>query len=508
MTKPKSNALQAIVRQTLLMTAIYAIATAIGYLFRNFNFPDTNMVVVYLLSVLITAWLTRSFVFGFLASVLATFSFNYFFAEPHYSFSVNDPNYIITFITMTVTALLTSIITSHEKRSALAARDKEAETKSIYNLTNYLTGAKDVHDIASIAVTAISNCFACDAACLCFDENGMPEHTFIQKISKENQATREIADIQDINHQTEGIRTAFDIGAGFYDVPVHGSESILGIIYIPKEKAQTMNESQTRLLRSMVENTALAMDRFRSAIQRMKSREEILNERYRANLLRAISHDLRTPLSGIIGTSEMLMDMTETDDHRYALVGGIRKDADWLHSLVENILNLTRLQDGKLALEKQPEAVEEVIGSAVNHIARRSPEYDITVSVPHKLLLLPMDAKLIEQVIVNLLDNAIKHTKPENEISIMAELNRNTNMVKIIVKDRGTGIRESDLSYIFQMFYTSHDKSADAGYGIGLGLAICETIVKAHGGQIEAHNRTDGQGAEFIFTLPMEEEKK
>jgi two-component system sensor histidine kinase KdpD len=248
------------------------------------------------------------------------------------------------------------------------------------------------------------------------------------------------------------------------------------------------------------------MDRFRLAEQRIKSREEIVKERYRANLLRAISHDVRTPLAGMIGTAEMLMDMTGKDDPRYELAQVIKKDADWLHSLVENILNLTRLQDGKLVINKQREAVEEIIGVAVSRISVRAPEHEISVNVPDELLLVPMDAKLIEQVIINLLDNAVRHTKPDREIGIAAEICENADMIKFTVKDRGTGIRKKDLPNIFQVFYTSYTKHADAKHGIGLGLAICETIVKAHGGSIEAHNRTDGPGAEFTFTLPMEDE--
>jgi len=173
--------------------------------------------------------------------------------------------------------------------------------------------------------------------------------------------------------------------------------------------------------------------------------------------------------------------------------------------LVENILNLTRLQDGRLSIKKQPEAVEEVIGEAVGHIVKRTPIYEISVSVPDELLLVPMDAKLIIQVIINLLDNAFKHTKPEKKIGIIVELNKNTNMAEFTVRDSGSGIRQEDLPNIFEVFYTSHSNHADTRHGIGLGLAICDSIVRAHGGNIAARNRSDGAGAEFIFTLPMED---
>ena len=264
-----------------------------------------------------------------------------------------------------------------------------------------------------------------------------------------------------------------------------------------------MTEQQKKLLHSMMESTALAMDRLRVMKERIRTREEANQERYRGNLLRAISHDLRTPLAGIMGTSEMIMDMTGKDDPRFSLAKGIYKDADWLHSLVENILSLTRLQDGRLTLNKQPEAVEEVIGAAVLTIGKRAPEREIAVQIPDDLLMVPMDARLIGQVLVNLLDNAIKHTQPGEEISVA--VSKDNDFAVFTVADRGTGIPEQDLPHVFQMFYTTEGKGPDAKRGIGLGLAICESIVTAHGGSIHAQNRTDGKGAEFTFTLPLKE---
>jgi len=492
----------------LLLAALVAIASAIGYFFRYIGFPETNIVLVYLLAVLLTACFSKGYLLGVTASITATVAFNYFFTEPYYTLSVNDPSYIITFIIMTITALIASTLTSRVKQSALAAREKEKEAKALYNLTNFLTDAKDIHDIASIIIKAINECFECKAACLCFDENGMPENSFIQQATYDKQVRREIQNVNEIRHQIEELRTAYDVGTEFWDWPIYGQESILGVIRIPKGNAELMDEVQTRLLRSILESTALAMDRFHSAEQQIKSHEEAVSQRYRGNLLRAISHDLRTPLSGIIGTSEILMGMTEQSDPRYSLADGIHKDADWLHSLVENILSLTRLQDGKLIISKQPEAAEEIVGGAIAHIAKRSPQYEITVHVPDELFLVPMDAKLIEQVLINLLDNAIKDTPLEKEINISVTEDKVSHNAVFSVRDRGKGINTTDLSAIFQAFYTSRAKLADAQRGIGLGLTICEAIVKAHGGNIEAHNRTDGQGAEFIFTLPLEIENE
>jgi len=503
-TKKKDGKLKSVAYRTGIMLSLLIAASVIGYFFYILGLSEADISIVYLLAVLLTARFTDGYVFGFYASLLAAFSFNYFFMEPYFGFSLKTHSYIITFIVMTITALVTSALTTHAKKNETEAREKEAETKALYTLTNRLTDAVDIHDIAGIATGTISEMLNSNAGCLCFDENGMPERTFIQQVSPEKQIRREIPDADALLHRIEGLRTGYDIGPEFYDWPIHGRETILGVIRIPQKAAKAMNGAQTRMLRAMIENTALAMDRFRATRQRQKSNEEMAQERYRGNLLRAISHDLRTPLAGIMGTSEMLMNMTAKDDRRYPFMTAIHKDANWLHSLVENILSLTRLQDGKLMLHKQDEVVEEVVDAAIRHISRYHPEYEIAVNVPDELLVVPMDLKLIGQVLINLLDNAAKHTAPQEEIRVSVIKDEEKSCAVFSVRDSGEGIAPEELANIFRTFYTSPVKHADAQPGIGLGLAICDAAVKAHGGSITACNRGDRPGAELTFTLPLE----
>lgn len=395
-------------------------------------------------------------------------------------------------------------ITTLVNQKAAEAREKEAGTKILYTLTNHLTDAADIRDIAGIAASAISELLDSNVGCLWFDTNGKPEQTFMQQEDSYEALHREIPDVDELLRRFEEEKADFAAGTEFYEWPIYGKETMLGLIRVPTAAAQAMNASQARMLHAMIESIALAMDRFRAMQQRIKSNEEIAQERFRGNLLRSISHDLRTPLAGIIGTSEMLLNMTAKDDLRYPLMAGIHKDANWLHSLVENILSLTRLQDGKLVLNKQEEAAEEVVGAAIRHISRHYPEREIAVYVPDELLLVPMDAKLIRQVLINLLDNAVKHTALEDEIRVSVTKDADKNCAVFSVRDGGEGIAASELPNIFQMFYTSRVKHSDAQPGIGLGLPICDAVVKAHGGSIAAHNRIDGPGVEFIFTLPLE----
>lgn len=503
MNKKLKNIKTSVLSFTLIIFLLICVST-VGHIFKENNFPETNIVVIYILFVLLVSRLTRGYFYGILSAIIATFAFNYFFTAPYFSFSVYDPSYIITFTIMTITALITSALTSRVKQKAKEAKERERETRELYQLTNQLMDAKDMKEIADITTSVISNIIDCKTECIYVDENERLEKSFIKHISEKEQIHKNINNIEELKHIMENLNTGYYEDREFYNWPICGQENLLGILRIPKEKAKIMQENELRLIKTMIESTALAMDRFKQTQQKIKSDEEIVQERYRGNLLRSISHDLRTPLSGIMGTSEMLMDMTKKDDPRYDMEKAIYKDADWLRSLVENILNLTKLQEGRLILNKESEAVEEVIESAVNHISRRSPEYYICVKIPDELLLISMDAKLIEQVIINLLDNAIKHSNPEDEITIKVEKVKNG--VKFSVIDNGEGILEEDVNKIFNMFYTSNAHSVDSKPGIGLGLTICEAIVKAHGGIIEASNKKDSKGAIFSFTLPYKEE--
>lgn len=492
--------------QGLLCAAILVcLATGIGWMFRLLQFPETNIVVVYILSVILTARFTDGFIWGILATVLSTCAFNIFFTQPYYTMSVDDPTYLITFAIMAITSIITSALTSKAKEMTAEAIRNGQESGALYYLTSHLADAESADQIAGITVETVSHIMDCKAACLCFDEQGKPERTFIQQKTQAEQVRRSVSNPDELQHRMENLRTDYDAGEEFYDWPIYGSESALGVLRIPKERAEVLTDQQKKLLHSMIESTAMAMDRLRVMKERIRSREEANQERYRGNLLRAISHDLRTPLAGIMGTSEMIMDMTDKSDARYTLADGIYKDADWLHALVENILSLTRLQDGHLTLHKEQEPVEEVIGAAVAAMEKRAPEREIAVHIPDEILMVPMDARLIGQVLTNLLDNAVKHTQPGEEISVTVSEDSEQKMAVFTVADRGTGISAQDLPNIFQMFYTTKGKGPDAKRGIGLGLAICESIVTAHGGTINARNQGSGKGAVFTFTLPLEE---
>ena len=484
----------------LLITAVLLIsATALGCLFSYFDIQETNVVITYILSVLLVSRFTKGYVYGIIATICSLILFNWFFTAPYFTLDVYDPTYTITFLIMSITSVITSALTTRVKEEALKSQKKEAESNALYKLTNMLTDAEDVASIASITVKTVSDILGCDSAMICCTETGEPESSFVQQKGN-TQIRRELHNGKEIQKRIENLHTPYDVDDEYFNYPIYGRTTVLGILRVPKDNAKNLNESQIRIVYAIIESTALALERLCSLKAQAKIHEEATQEHYRGNLLRSISHDIRTPLSGIMGSVEMLMDMTDKDDPRYEIEAGVYQDADWLHSLVENILNLTKLHDGHLNIAKQPEAAEEVIAAAIMVMEKRCPERNITVSMPDDLVMVPMDAKLISQVLVNLLDNAAKHTPADKEINVSVRLLENN--VEFAVRDRGNGIAESDIDNVFQMFYTTRRKSADSQRGIGLGLAICESIVEAHGGTISVRNRKNG-GAEFKFTLPL-----
>lgn len=484
----------------ILTILVLTISTFLGVLFRKLELHETNIVVIYIFSVLLVSRFTKGYAFGIASSVISLLLFNWFFTEPYYTLKVNDMTYFITFAIMTLTSIFTSTLTTKVKKAASDAKEREKESNSLYQMTNFLTDAEGTDAISEIIARTTSNVLNCGTAFICFDEEENPKKTFIQCKEDGQIVRRDLQNGQELKKRMSLLHDSVDITEEHYLYPVYGKDKILAVLRIPSYMGEVMTSSQTRMLYSIIENAALALDRYQSIQEQLKSREETTQERYRANLLRAISHDIRTPLSGIIGTSEILMSKTDPEDDRYGLAKDIYCDAEWLHGLVENILNLTRLRDGKLVLNKKLEAVEEVIGASLMVIDKRSPNSIINIEMPDNVVMAPMDARLVTQVLVNLLDNAVKHTLNNEEITISVIPNNDN--VSIKVSDRGTGIPEKDLSLIFQMFYTTNNRRPDSKRGVGLGLAICQSIVEAHGGTIFAKNR-EGGGAEFTFTLPL-----
>lgn len=249
--------------------------------------------------------------------------------------------------------------------------------------------------------------------------------------------------------------------------------------------------------------TANIKEQARTIAEKDKLLAETEKEKMRANLLRAVSHDLRTPLTSIIGASSSYLENSALlpEEDKTAIISHIHEDANWLLNMVENLLSVTRIYNQSTTVKKTDESVEEIVSAAILRLKKRLPEAAVSVSVPDELLIIPMDAILIEQVLINLLENAIIHSQSREPI--LCYVDDDAANVTFHVRDYGIGIDSERLKNIFDGNSYIGNKESDSNKGMGIGLSICKTILTAHGGTINARNHA--QGAEFYFTLPKGE---
>ena len=254
----------------------------------------------------------------------------------------------------------------------------------------------------------------------------------------------------------------------------------------------------------MLNECALALEKQRLDEEKKEVEMNARQERLRANLLRAISHDLRTPLTGISGNASVLLNggaqMEEAQRHK--IYGDIYDDAIWLINLVENLLSVTRIENGAMNLKRQTELLDDVINEAMHHLDRKSGEHRITVKQDDEFLMAKMDTRLIVQVFINMIDNAIKYTPPGSEIKV--HVFQKDGFVWTEIADNGKGVADEEKDKLFQMFYTAENQKGDGRRGLGLGLALCKSIINAHGGEIGVRDNKP-RGSVFYFTLPAEE---
>ena len=303
------------------------------------------------------------------------------------------------------------------------------------------------------------------------------------------------------NQKRAGASTDTLMGADAYYVPMISQAKVLGVIGISC-KNYKLDQNSRLFLRMLASLVALALERQSLSDEQREILIETEKEKMRSNLLRAVSHDLRTPLTGILGASSTLLESGDGLDleTRNKLIGNIKEDSQWLIHMVENLLSVTRINEGTMNVTKSPEVAEEIVSEALNHIHKRFPNRKLSVNVPDELLMVPVDGTLIVQVLLNLVENGFKHSALDSIVSI--DVRKENNDAVFEVGDQGPGIADEDFPYLFESYVPNGVRSSDSSRGMGIGLSICMTIVKAHGGSMEAFNKND-RGAVFRFKLPL-----
>ncbi len=487
--------------------AIIAITVAISILFNKLELSNQNIIMLYILAVLIISKITSGYLYGIVASVLCVLIDNFLFMEPKFTFNVIQRDYPITFAVMLLTALIMSTMTVRIKSQVESAKNREQRTEVLYEINKKLLVTRGLHKIIGLTNEYIVKIFGRSAIFYTKDpQEGAKgilkkaeddlDASFL--LSKEERA---VAHWVFINQKRAGYGTDTFMDAKAFYMPVIFQGNVLGVLGVSCSNGMVIDHTNRSFMRRITSLVAMALERQRLSDEQRKILVETEKEKMRSNLLRAISHDLRTPLTGILGASSAILENRDQldDATKEQLISHIKEDSQWLIRMVENLLSVTRINEDTAKVTKTPEAAEEIIAAAIGRIRKRFPEQKIKVTVPDELLMVPMDATLIEQVIINLIENAIKHS---GETIIDVVLRKEKAYAVFEVTDNGEGIPEQDFPYLFESYVPNGKRTSDSSRGMGIGLSICMSIVKAHKGRMEASNR-EGKGAVFRFTLPL-----
>ena len=483
----------------LLVLAAFGISLSIRPLIS-----PTNLVMVFLLAVILTAtFLGRGP--SILASFLSVLVFDFFFVPPYLTFAVSDTEYILTFIGLFSVGLVISELTARTRDQAEVAGRREAETATLYALSRDLSAAEGLDEIVRSVSENISQTFGREVVIFLPEgENNSRLKPFTPNPNftlDDNELAVAAWSFQHGQPAGRGTDTLSASDARY--IPLKTAEGIVGVLGVkPKKSGDQLTTDQRRLLETFASQAALAIEHARLAEQAQFAQLLQATERLQTALLNSISHDLRTPLVSVTGALSSLAEGGPAMDMeiRQSLVETALEEADRMNRLISNLLNMTRLEAGAMHVVKQPEDIQDVVGTALDNLNTQIGDRKISVKVPNDIPLVPMDFVLIVQVLVNLIDNSLKYSPVDMPIDI--QIRQTNGAIQVQVSDHGMGIPSADLEHIFDKFYRV--QRSDQIGGTGLGLSISKGIVDAHGGRIWAENRRGG-GAAFFFTLPLEQ---
>ena len=495
------------VKDCFLTIFIFVICTLIGLLFQKLNFTDTNIVTIYILGVLLTSILTNGYLCSVAGSFLSVFLFCFFLTEPRMSFQTYAVGYPVTFFIMLISSVLTGALAAKLKMHAKLSAQLAFRTQVLFDTDRLMQKAKGETEILDVTCTQLLRLLNRSITAYVVENGALSEGKLFSG-KKENTEDFLIPEEQQIarwvyeNRQRAGASTHYFPQAKCIYLAIRSGNNVYGVIGIPLQK-ETLDSFEYSILLSVINECALAMENAQNAIEKEKNAVIAKNEQLRADLLRAISHDLRTPLCSISGNSDMLLNNSDRLDQatRHQIYSDIYDDSEWLIGVVENLLSITRLNDGRLKFKFTDQLLDEVIAESLRHISRKHDDYKIVADC-EELVLARMDVHLIIQVLVNLIDNAIKYTPPGSVISIRGI--KKNGKAQISVEDNGPGIPEEMKPHVFEMFYTGKTTVADSQRSLGLGLALCHSIIEAHKGTLVLTDHNP-HGCNFTFTLPLSE---
>ena len=486
--------------------AVYLIATLFALCMNEASVINDNIFGVYMLGVAVTSLITSGYFWGVLASIGGVIGVNFFFTFPYFALNFTLSGYPITFTILLLMSILVSALTAKVKKAAIisAAGKKRAET--LNEMSKSILTASDLDTIIEMATDYFYE--AVQNSVILYLGSPLEPQKKVYIFTKDTDEhilnsilERQVAYAAYENKLITGADVDFRTHncKGTY-FPIATEYTTYGVIGFLLDRSKGILDETYSFINVMIAQTILALQRQQALEKAQEILLETEKEKMRSNLLRAVSHDLRTPLTGIIGSATTLMENSAAigEENSKKMLKDIQQDAEWLIHMVENLLSVTRISGGMTKLKKQEEIAEEVVAEAVTRIRKRFPETRVDVRVPDELLIVPMDAILIEQVLINLMENAIRHSGSTLPLSL--KVSHKKSGAVFSVSDCGKGIDPARIPDIFDGKTTKG--SSDSTRGIGIGLSICKSIILAHDGKIFAENNLNG-GASFTFVLPM-----
>ncbi len=488
---------------------IYLIATSFALWLNDADVMNDNIFGVYMLAVAAISFATEGFIWGILASIGGVIGVNFFFTFPYFALNFRISGYPVTFTLMLLMSILTSLLTAKVKNAAAISAAGKIKAETLNAMSNSILTAADLHTIAEMAAGYFHDANQCSVV-LYLGHPAAPDRITTKTVHETDDTIfSSVLEKQVAAHAYEsGTPAGADIKNGSQNckgtyLPIMARDKKYGVVGFLFDDSKQILEDTYSYINVMIAQTILALEKQQMTEQAQEILLETEKEKMRSNLLRAVSHDLRTPLTGIIGSASTLLESGAliSAETGKKMLTDIQQDAEWLVHMVENLLSVTRISGGTTTLKKQDEIVEEVVGEAVGRIRKRFPDATIQVKVPDEMLIVPMDATLIEQVLINLIENSIRHSGSILPISL--RVSHKKSGAVFTVSDTGKGIDPARIPDIFDG--KANNGSSDSTRGIGIGLSICKSIILAHGGKIFAENNLNG-GASFTFLLPMKGE--
>ncbi len=506
--KARTNHKRSILANTAKSVGILVGSTLLSVFFYHLGFTDANIIMIYILGVLLTSIVTSHQIYSLVSSIASVFIFNFLFTMPRFSLTAYETGYPVTFVIMFLTVYITGTLAIRYKEQAGQSAKIAHRTKILFDTDQLLSKANGKDEIIHAAAEQIMKLLSRNIVIFENLDGRLSGPHLFQVNTTENRSydaekEQDIAEWVLKNNHVAGATTDTLSNAQYLYLPLRVNERVYGVVGIEVEDT-LLEASEHGILLSILGECALALENEKNAREKEAAAVLAESEQLRANLLRTISHDLRTPLTTISGNASNLMGNSSSFDEetKQQIYADIYDDSMWLINLVENLLYATRIEEGRMALRTSTELLSEIIEEAMRHISRKANKHCLSASCEDDLLLVKADAKLVMQVITNIVDNAVKYTPSGSSVEVTAR--KNGNMAEVRIADTGIGIPDEEKVKIFNKFYCGDNKIADNRRSLGLGLYLCKAIVEAHGGTIHVADNQP-QGAVFSFTLPLEE---